>query len=391
MPTLGTKYLSSVLGAAEAPCVSIYLPTHRSYPDNQQDGIRFKHLVRSAEDALCKAYPGRDVRQTVERLRSLQEDANFWATNPAEGVAVLASPVRFDVLKLPRPVAERVEVGETFHVKPLIRYIQSADRFQVLGVSRERVAVFDGNRYEMHPLDVPGLPLTMEEALGSEVDERVRRFHTGGGPASAVYGGRGAHGVAISHGQDSRKEEILPDVHRFFRAVDREVLDRVSDPTGLPLIPAGTDDNLAEFRAVSKNRFVAADGIHGDWTHWTLPEIRDRAWKVLEKHYLDRLARIREDYGTAAARKLATGDLIEAAKAAAEGRVGTMLIDADKTLPGSIDLANGNLRPAGPADTHPGDMLDDLAELGLRHGSTVTVVPADQMPTKTGLAAIFRF
>jgi len=391
MPTLSTKYVSSVLGAAEAPCVSIYLPTHRSYPDNQQDGTGFRGLVRSAENALGKAYPGRDVRQLVGRLHSLQDDADFWATNPAEGVAVLASPVRFDVLKLPRPVAERVEVGETFHVKPLIRHIQSADRFQVLGVCRERVALFDGNRYELHPLDVPGIPLTLEAALGSEVGERVRRFHTGGGPASAVYGGGHGHGVTISHGQDARKDEILPDVHRFFRAVDREVLDRVSDPTGLPLIPAGTDDNLAEFRAVSNNRFVTADGVHGDWTHWTLPEIRDRAWKVFEKHYLARLARIREDYGTAASRKLATGELNEAAKAAAEGRVGTMLIDADKTLPGAIEMDTGNLRPAGPADTQPGDMLDDLAELGLRHGSTVTVVPADQMPTQTGLAAIFRF
>src|SRR5204862_2493529 len=109
------------------------------------------------------------------------------------------------------------------------------------------------------------------------------------------------------------------------------------------------------------------------------------AWKVFEKHYLERLDRIREDFGVAATRNLGTADLVDAAAAVAAGRVGTLLIDADKTLPGSIEKTNGIVRPAGPTDAQPGDMLDDLAELGLRHGSTVMAVPSDQLTSTTGL------
>jgi hypothetical protein len=58
-------------------------------------------------------------------------------------------------------------------------------------------------------------------------------------------------------------------------------------------------------------------------------------------------------------------------------------------VPGSIALGTGALHPdAGEA---AGDMLDDLAEMGIKAGALVLVVPSDQMPTETGLAAIFRY
>jgi hypothetical protein len=36
-------------------------------------------------------------------------------------------------------------------------------------------------------------------------------------------------------------------------------------------------------------------------------------------------------------------------------------------------------------------LFDDLAEIALRNGAEVVVIPADRMPTQTGVAAVFRF
>lgn len=315
MRTPDTGYISAVLAAAESPCVSIYFPTQRSQPGTMPDLTRYKNMVRTAEETLTKSYPGAAHRQLVERLQQLQDDPTFWRNNHV-GVAVLASPSRFDTFTLPRAVPERVEVGETFHVKPLLRFVQSAEPFHVLGLSRERVALFRGNRYELQPLEVAGIPLTLTEALGEETEPTMRKFHTAGPPS--VRNARGSHGVAISGGQGGWSDEIQVDTRRFFTIIDREVTSRVSEPAGLPLILAGIDDNLAAFRAVAKNRFVAAESVHGDWTNLSLHEIREKAWKVFEKHYLEKLASIREDFGTAASRGQGTGDLADAARAAAE-------------------------------------------------------------------------
>src|SRR5262245_28414572 len=105
MPVPGRDYLRSSLATAEAPWVSIYLPTHRSHPDNVKDPIRFKNLVTEVENSLNRRHPVREVRALVEPLNRLQANATFW-NHTLDGLAVLASAARFDVFKLPRAVPE---------------------------------------------------------------------------------------------------------------------------------------------------------------------------------------------------------------------------------------------------------------------------------------------
>jgi hypothetical protein len=379
MPTLGRDYLATVLGTSEPPCVSVYMPTHRSYPDAQQDRIRYKDLVRQVEDRLAKTHPGQDAKAVAAKLHALEGDNEFW-TSAKDGLAVLASPSRFDVFKLPRTVPERAEVADSFHVKPLLRVVQSADRFHVLCVSRERAALFEGDRYELHPLHAPGVPLAITAGLA---DPRAagERYHTD-------VTGPGLRTDRVADGRGAREPEEMPERHQFFRAVDRALTDLVSNPTGLPVILIGNAENLAEFRGVAKNRAVLADAVTGDWTRWSMNEIREKAWGVFEKQYLARLAQLKEDFGTAQAHGRGTQDLYAAAEAARMGRIGFLLVDADRTLPGSIDLTTAAVTPG---DAEAGDLLDDLAELAARNGATVIVVPSDRMPTTTGLAAIYRY
>ncbi|HEY1191842.1 MAG TPA: hypothetical protein VGE74_29695 [Gemmata sp.] len=363
--TPDSGYIASILAANESPCVSIYLPTNRGTGAEALAPVGFRNLAHRAEELLGPA-PGAAAGHIVEQLHKLEADKGFWG-HALDGVVVLASAQRFDAFTLPRTVPERVEVGSTFHVKPLLRYVQSAEPFHVLCVSRERVALFRGNRYVLTPLTVPGVQLTLAPPAATARAQ----------PAEP-------NGHAPGHGKISH-----PDAERFFREVDRQIAHRVSEPSGLPLILAGMEENLVEFRALSKNRFITPDAVHGDWTNWSLHEIREAAWRAFEKHYLARLARIREDFGTATARGKGSGDLSDAARAAVAGRIGVLLIDADRTVHGSVDLDTGALNPS--AEVGAGDMLDDLAELALKKQVMVIVTPSDQMPTTTGLAAIYRY
>ena len=382
MRTPDTVYLSSALAATESPCVSIYLPTHRAYPENQQDSIRFRNVVDEVESTLSKSYPVRATRDVADRLRAIEREPNFW-DGAQETLIVLASPARCDAFAVPRKFPERVEVGASFHIKPLLRHVQSAERFHVLGLSRERAALFHGNRYELAPLSVPGVPLTMAETLGTETFEPIHQRQAAN---------RGTvQSASIQHVEGARKQDVIPDVERFFRTVDRAVTRLVSEPSALPLIPAGAEENLSLFRSITKNRHLTKESVHGDWTNWNLHEIREAAWKVFEKGYLELLASIREDFGTAAARARATAQVDEAAKAAAVGRIGILLIDADRTIPGAIDMRSGELRKPAAPDGHASDMLDDLAEMALKSGARVIVTPSANMPTDTGLAAILRY
>jgi hypothetical protein len=74
-----------------------------------------------------------------------------------------------------------------------------------------------------------------------------------------------------------------------------------------------------------------------------------------------------------------------------QGRVRTLLIDADIVLPGRLDRSTGEIVTNVGTDAGVDDLLDDIAEEVVARGGEVVVVPTDKMPSHTGLAAIYGY
>ena len=107
--------------------------------------------------------------------------------------------------------------------------------------------------------------------------------------------------------------------------------------------------------------------------------------------YLERLGALVERFGEANAKGLGSGDLSDIARAAAAGRIATLLIEADRVIPGRFDRVSGAIEFAPIENPGVDDLLDDLGELVLKTGGEVVIVPPERMPTDTGIAAIYRF
>jgi hypothetical protein len=73
------------------------------------------------------------------------------------------------------------------------------------------------------------------------------------------------------------------------------------------------------------------------------------------------------------------------------GRVATLQIEAGREIPGRIDAATGDIQLHNLTHPEVDDVLDDLATLAMKMGGQVIIVPAERMPTKTGIAAIYRY
>jgi hypothetical protein len=360
----------------------LYQPTHRQHPANQLDRVRFRNLLRAAEQSLRERYPGREVRDLVVRLQALGEDSLFW-NRSREGLAVLATPAALHAFHLQRAVPELAVVADSFHVKPLLRYVQSSDRYQVLCLNRDRARLYEGNRYTLDPLDLSGSPAaSLTVALGEQVTEPT---HT-----AASYG-RLPGGPVRQHGHGAEQDDVALDAQRYFRVVDREVLAKFSKPAGLPLVLVALAEHQPVFRSVSQNPHLLPRGVEVNPEALSAEELRAQVWKAVEPQYLERLARLCEDFRTAYSRRKGTADLSDAARAAVEGRLATLLVEADRLIPGKMDPATGAIHPGAPGEPGVDDLLDDLAEAVLRRGGDVVIVPGGRMPTTTGLAATFRY
>ncbi len=379
MDALERDYADVLLADHDPPCLSLYMPTHRHWPDRAQDPIRFRNLTDRLEASLRREHPARDAHALLERFRTLADESPFWHRT-LDGLAVLATADIFKVYRLQRPVPELAVVADTFHTKPLLRILQSADRYQVLALSRQDVKMFEGNRDVLDEIELtPGLGSAVEEA-GRQDGEPERR--------ARVYGGSSNAGTT-RHGTDLRQQAANVAAERFFRAVDQEVLETYSRPSRMPLLLAALPANQHAFRAISRNPFLAAEAIDAAPESLTSEALRERAWELVLPRYLARLEGLVDRYRSRQGTGLAAANLDEIAAAVAVGRVELLLIEADRHIPGVI--ADGKLAAADLDDPQVDDALDDLGALVQKSGGEVVVVPRERMPSDTGAAAVYRF
>lgn len=379
MHSLDKDYAAGVLDKQAPPCLSLYQPTHRRHPENQQDRIRFRNLVKTLEASLTREFEARDVQSLLDPFWKLGDDVAFW-NHTDDGLVVFGAPGLFRVYSVQRPVPELAIVAQSFHLKPLLRIRQSADRYHVLGLSRQDVRLFEGNRDALAAVD---LPSEVEQIIAETLERAEEK------PRAEAWSAAGSG--AARHGHALGTDPMDRDTKRFFRAVDRAILDHFSRPSGLPLLLAALPEHHTGFRQVSRNPMLIEDGIGSHPDTLSIETLRERAWQVVEPRYLARLGGLIEMYGAAQSRELGTDDLGRAMKAAMAGRVMTLLLEADRQIPGQTDAVTGEIGFGDIADPAIGDLLDELGERVLNTGGQVIVVPAERMPTRSGLAVIYRF
>jgi hypothetical protein len=147
----------------------------------------------------------------------------------------------------------------------------------------------------------------------------------------------------------------------------------------------------ALFRQVSHNPFLASESIDSYPDALPNDALRQRVWQIIEPKYLARLAELVERFNSSQPHQLASAQLEQVAESAVGGRVGTLLLEAERHIPGRLDRLSGRIEPGALAHPEIDDVLDDIGELVLENGGEVVIVPAERMPAQTGLAAIYRF
>ena len=382
MHDLEHDYKAILLADHKGPCISLYQPTHRTFPDRQQDPIRFGNLLKEIEASLERQHGTKKTQALLEPFRLLAADDAFW-NHTLDGIAVFATETVFKVYNLLRSVTERVIVADSFHTKPLVRILQSADRYHVLGLNRRGATLFEGNRYALDAVDHDAaFPHSSSDTdtVPEGQPDRMKRAH---GPAGA--------GRMSRHGMTVRQDAVERDTRQFFREVDAAVQEHYSKPTGLPLLLAALPEHHHLFREISENPELMRHRRDVDPASVSSESLRARAWDIVLPRYLARLDGLIEHFGSAKADHRGSADLAEIGKAVAAGRVATLLIDADRVVPGRFAPDTGAIEFARLEEPDVDDLLDDLSEQVVRTGGDVVIVPADKMPSDTGIAAIYRF
>jgi hypothetical protein len=363
------------------PCVSLYQTTHRHGPENKKDRIVFKQLVQQIEESLKQKYEKSEVQQIMNPFSRLKDDPGFWM-HTLDGMAMLASRDECIVYLLSSPVENLAIVSGSFHIKPLIRYFQAANTYCLLGLGSNSISLFEGNRYGVKEIE-------LGEEIANEIAEMNVEEHADGFLTHGSYGG--AEGVAMFHGHGGRKDAIEKDLERFFRYVDKTVMEKFSKQMKVPLILVSLEEHQGAFRKISNNPYLLQQGIALSYESLDLDQITKKAWDIMEPHFLNKTQKLADRYNNAKANALGSDVLLEVARAVFEGRVETLLVEADRIMPGRFDASTGKLEFGNIDDPECGDIIDYIVKAVMKDKGEVVVLPPEMMPTKTGLAAIFRY
>ncbi len=373
---IAETFPTPIIENAEKPLVSIYFPTTRMNSGAKDNEIRFKNALKKVETQLKENYPG-DGDKILSALEELLRDKAFW-NEQYDGVAILASKNDIVVYKLQRDVKEYVEVSDTYYILPLLNAYQTDDSFQILVLTQTAFKLYEGNRYALREVLIPKNDnKSLKDVVGQFYEETGRNQKSmGRTSARAVFGSGG-----------SADDEDQIDIEKYFRWIDRYIMDNHSKRTEVPLILAALPENFTKFHEVSHNDYLIQDGIKKDAQSMDVNELRHLAWEVLKPNHMKTIKELKNRYELSKSRELASNDLSEIAQAALESRVDVLLIPLGKTVPGKIDPITAKVH----RDQAHGDILNDLALMAIRQNAKVYVVQDDELEINQQANAIYRY
>jgi len=369
------------------PAISIYMPTHKTLPDTQQDPIRLKNLLNHTKNMLEQSgMNSRDIHSLLAPVDTLFANATFWE-HLSNGLALFIARDVLKIFRLPIRFDEQMTVSESFHIRPLLPMLHGDGHFYILALDQEQVRLFLANREDINPIDLQSVPDNLLGALRLDDDEAHIQFHTqttnpgGGGERPAIFYGTGG-------GDNNPKVNIL----RFFQILNDGIQPLFPDKN-YPLVLAGVEYLLPIYREANTYPNLVKDGVIGSQKLSSPERLHKQAWQIVSPLFSSRLDQDMDRYMSLRENKkeLTTNDLSEIVSGAYFERVEVLFIRQDGYHWGHFDP--DNMKTTIHENFQQGDieLLDFAAINTLLNGGTVYTLEPERLEAQSVAAAILRF
>lgn len=385
MQIISRETLRNLITQTPEPCISIYMPTHRTGQEVRQDPIRFKNLLKEAEHQLKhNNFKDREIERLLGPAKELLDDPFFW-NHQSDGLAVFLSENNFIHFRLPYLFDESVVVSNSFHLKQLIPIVSNNGQFYLLALNLSHLKLYQVTRFKISEIMLEDVPTSLEEALKHDVFEKQIQFHT---EASSGRGDR----PAMFHGQGVSKDDLLNKkyIQQFFHMVSRAVQKHLREQT-VPLLMMGVEYLLPIYRETNKYPHLVERGIDKDPHGMKPEELQETAWKVMEPVFKKDEDHAIEKFRNLSESETVSADVEEIIASAYQGRVESLFIDQTQQRWGFFDPNSQEIKFSEKEELGHIDLLDAAAVQTILNSGNVFAFEAGNVPADSPIAAIFRY
>ena len=104
--------LKALRSATGNPAVSVFVKTHRTHPENEQDPIALKNQLKVVEERVTAEYDKRTADDILSKIHEKTDELDHHYN--LDTLAIFANENDVAVLRLPFDANERVIIGKRF-------------------------------------------------------------------------------------------------------------------------------------------------------------------------------------------------------------------------------------------------------------------------------------
>jgi hypothetical protein len=391
MKHITREELQELTAVSGFPCISIFMPTHKKGSDVVQDPIRYKNLIRQAEEKLTD-------QQCEEILKPAQElinDSLFWKERD-NALAVFVSKGIFRYYRIPVECDESVHINDRFLLKPMLKLMSTDGRFYILSLSLGNIKFYECSPYDINEIRIENIPRNIDDVLRYYETDRSVDSHLGGlqhgGQAKRATQASGYKGSnSVYHGQQGSSEENLqPKYVEFFRQIDQGLHNILKDEKA-PLIIASVEYLQPLYKEANTYHNLVKDGINGNPDLMTAEEIMDKALRIVQPILNNDVNDVKKKFGEFFGTGKATTDIDEVVPASFYGRIDKLLISAGQQKWGRFDEVTGKVDIHEEKNDGDIDLIDFAAVQTFLKDGKVFIVKPEEIPNRGYMAALMRY
>jgi len=281
----------------------------------------------------------REVAELTAPITFLANSKKWKRKNEALGIFVTKGFAGY--MGLPFEVKNLAVVANSFHVKPLIKWMQREKPFFALKLNSEKPTLYQGTLSELRVIEEYQF-------------KKARSIET------------------------------------IYEKLDKE-LNKVIFKSKQPLILIGESVHTDVFKTISQYGLIINKTISELAFGQGLRELHRNCLNILEPYLEHHENVLVQKYWTAKLQRKVSSNLNEIVELALRGQVKHLFVNEKMNVWGQIDYRTGKFTyHAKQQDSFDDDILDDLAEIVIYHKGQVTVLESDKMPDSQAAAAILK-
>lgn len=347
--------LKPLLESNEGQHLTAYISNHQNIFELRQ---QLRETLDIAYEYLSPVMNPESLVRFLAPLHNTIEDTDL-LSRLKNNIGIFRNEKIFRIVSLPLAVEQSCIVATSFHVKPLLKWIQSDRDFLLLGVNESSAYLYQGNQSTMTLIDSIVFPTIQKMSSSLNEKSQLKRFWS-----------------------KNKIKEV--DINRV-----KDWLFHLTKHENMHLYLSGPHELASRFEKELSSFIITKLAPVASFNPHTAIEvcndIRSQLKISAEKDFENAVM----EFYHAEDLNLTSKNIFEITKAAIRGKVKKLIIADGINIFGKIDKTTGGLsiHPVH-LDNEDDDILDDLAQEVLAHGGEVVVASRELIPKGRPILAI---